>query len=93
MKEYSFTVKDKNGLHARPAGRLVTVAKGYESEIKVRAQGKEADGKRLLSVMSLGAKQGTELHFEISGADEAQACEALKKHLENGIDENEEKGS
>ena len=84
MREFNYTIKDKNGLHARPAGMLVTAAKGFESEIKISLNGKEADGKRLLSVMSLGAKCGATLHFEINGRDEDQAHAALCEHLEKG---------
>ena len=93
MKEFDFEIKDKNGLHARPAGMLATVARGFESEIRVISMGKEADGKRLLSLMSLGAKCGSQLHFKISGSDEEAACQALLKHLEGGLSENEEKRS
>ena len=93
MKDFNFEIKDKNGLHARPAGMLATVARGFDSEIRVSAMGKEADGKRLLSLMSLGAKCGSLLHFKICGVDEAAASETLLKHLEGGIGENEEKRS
>lgn len=80
MKEFKHIIKDKNGLHARPAGMLASVAKTFESDIRVEAQGKEADGKRLLSLMSLGAKCGTELHFKIEGKDEDVAIKALIEH-------------
>ena len=85
MREFRHVVGDKNGLHARPAGMLATVARSFESEIKVKAQGKEADGKRLLSLMSLGARHGTELHFIIEGKDEDVAEKALKKHCEEKL--------
>ena len=86
MKEFTHRVGDKNGLHARPAGLLAMVAKSFESEIKVYAQGKEADCKRLLSLMSLGAKEGTELRFVINGADEEMAEKALKSHCAEKLD-------
>lgn len=84
MREFRHVVEDNNGLHARPAGMLANVCKGFESEIKVKADGKEADGKRLLSLMSLGAKHGVLLHFIINGSDEKEAEDAIKKHLEAG---------
>lgn len=86
MKEFKHIIKDKNGLHARPAGMLATAARSFESEIKVFSQGKEADGKRLLSLMSLGAKCGAELYFKISGSDEEQAAAALKEHCKSKLD-------
>ena len=85
MKEFRHVVGDKNGLHARPAGMLAKKAKEFESEIKIKAAGKEADGKRLLSLMSLGAKHGTELHFIIEGKDEDNAFFELKKHCEGEL--------
>ena len=84
MREFRYVDEDNNGLHARPAGMLASVCKGFDSEIKVLADGKEADGKRLLSLMSLGAKCGTELHFKINGTDEEEAERALKEHFEAG---------
>lgn len=85
MKEFKHIIKDKNGLHARPAGMLASVARTFESEIRVEAQGKEADGKRLLSLMSLGAKCGTELHFKIEGNDEDVAVKALIEHCDTKL--------
>ena len=86
MKEFKHKIKDKNGLHARPAGMLASVAKTFESDIRVEAQGKEADGKRLLSLMSLGAKCGTELHFKVDGIDEDVAVKALIEHCKDKLD-------
>ena len=86
MKEFRHTIKDKNGLHARPAGMLASISKTFESDIRVEAQGKEADGKRLLSLMSLGAKCGTELHFKIEGSDEEMAQKALIEHCRAKLD-------
>lgn len=81
MKEFFYRIQDPNGLHARPAGQLATFAKRFSSEIRVRANGKEADGKRLLSLMSLGATHGTELCFHITGEDEEHAQTALEVYL------------
>lgn len=85
MKEFIFIIKDKNGLHARPAGLMATVAREFDSQIKVKSGNKEADGKRLLSLMSLGAKQGATLSFEISGADEEAAKEALEGYCKEKL--------
>ncbi len=87
MKEFDYTITDKNGLHARPAGMLATIARGFDSEIKVSTNEKEADGKRLLSLMSLGAKQGMTLHFQISGGDEEAAYKAIYDHCQGDAEE------
>lgn len=77
MKEFTYKVEDPNGMHARPAGKLATYAKQFEAEIKIACGAREADAKRLLSLMSLGAVCGAELHFYITGSDEEEACQSL----------------
>lgn len=79
MKRYMYTIEDPNGMHARPAGALAALAKRFSSDIRVRGGGKEADAKRLLSLMSLGAVYGTELTFDIQGVDESEAVAALER--------------
>ena len=81
MKEFTYTVADPNGLHARPAGRLAAIAKQFACSITVSANGREADCKRLLAVMGLGAVCGTVLRISAEGEDEDAACDALQKHL------------
>ena len=83
MEEITYTVKDKNGLHARPAGTIVNEAKKFKSEITVIKDGKEANGKRILSVMALGAKYNSTLKFEIKGEDEKEAKQGIEKVLKN----------
>ena len=78
MKQFTYQIQDPNGLHARPAGALVKVAKGFSSTVIVKNGEKAADGKRLLSLMSLGAIHGTSLHFSIEGTDEDAASRALE---------------
>ena len=79
MKEFSFVVVDKDGMHARPAGRLAMCAKQFASNISVRANGKTADGKRLISLLMLGAVRGTTLTFSIQGEDEERAAAELEQ--------------
>lgn len=85
MKAFTYKVALENGLHARPAGALATEARKFASSIKIKTGEKEVDGKRLLSLMSLGATNGTELNFEIEGEDEEIAYNALKSFCEGGF--------
>ena len=87
MIEFTYQVKDPNGIHARPAGKLATFAKQFRSDIQVKANGKKADAKRLLALMSLGAKAGDTLTFSIIGEDEETAAEQIKNHLEHSYGE------
>ncbi len=79
MKQFRYRVEDPNGMHARPAGSLATFAKQFDSQIRISVGEKTADGKRLLSLMSLGATQGSELQFSIEGEDEGLAAELLER--------------
>ena len=58
-------------------GLVIKLAKGFESNIKIHNNEKEADAKRLLSIMGLGAVYGTELIFKIEGSDEEMAQNEL----------------
>ena len=79
MKQFTYSIEDPNGMHARPAGALATFAKRFQSDVRVRAGEKEVDGKRLLALMSLGAIHGTELTFVITGEDEETAAAELER--------------
>ena len=58
---FTFTVSDPEGMHARPAGRLVAKAQEYESSITVAYGGKSVDAKRIFGVMGLDVQQGDEV--------------------------------
>lgn len=79
MKEFTYTIVDKDGMHARPAGRLAACAKQFASSIGVKANGKTADAKRLISLMMLGAVCGTTLTFSVTGEDEERAAMELEQ--------------
>lgn len=85
MKEFTFIINDKNGLHARPAGAISATSKKFISEIKIKCGEREADAKRLLSIMALGAKGGQSLDFKIEGEDEKEARDALLIVLEERL--------
>ncbi len=77
MKEKEVAVVPEEGLHARPAALFVKTAKAYSSDIKVLKDGKEANAKSSLSLMTLGAKQGDKLLIRAEGEDEETAVEEL----------------
>lgn len=82
MQSFNHTIGCTGGLHARPAGAIVNAAKQFSSDVlirKISAEGvKEADAKRLISLMSLGARKGETITFYINGPDEADAAERLR---------------
>lgn len=79
MKEFQYVITDAEGLHARPAGLIVKLAQTFSCAIRLNANGKAADAKRLFSVMKLAAKCGQALQVEADGEDEDVAIQALQK--------------
>jgi phosphotransferase system HPr (HPr) family protein len=64
-------------LHARPAGAFVRLAASFPCAVVVAANGKRANAKSILEVLSLGATGGTELELSASGDGAAEAVEQL----------------
>ena len=84
--EREFVVRSELGLHARPAGRFVSTAARFRSEVMV-ARGEEwVSGRSVLSLLSLAAAQGTRLRIRAVGEDAALAVEALGQLLESASD-------
>ena len=77
MKTFDYLIKTNEGIHARPATLIVTNAKQFQSQITIKNKDKEVDGKRMIAIMSLNAKQGDILQVTISGEDEQLAFEKL----------------
>jgi phosphocarrier protein len=77
MKQALFTIDDKDGIHARPAGILVQRMQGYSSEITFEKGEKKADGKRLFAVMKMAVRQGDKLIVTADGTDEDDAIAAV----------------
>ena len=77
MKEFSYIITDKDGIHARPAGELVKIAKEFESIILIMANEKDGDCKRIFTVMAFGVIKGQEVTLRFEGPDEDKAFEAV----------------
>ena len=71
------TIINKLGLHARAAAKLVSTASEFESRVLVSKEGREVDGKSIMSVMMLAASCGTQIELLIEGPDEKQARDAI----------------
>lgn len=76
-----YAIRDPLGIHARPAGELVKVSKKYECNIMLRANGKEADAKSILEIMSLGVKQNDVVEVLADGKDAREARTDVLKYL------------
>ena len=89
MQEKQITIINKLGLHARAAAKLINVTSSFSSDIQLNKDGRQVDGKSIMSVMMLAASKGTELTISTSGEDEQQALEAIEQLINNRFDEEE----
>lgn len=77
--EKKLIIKNKQGLHARPAALFVQVANKYESDIIVRKGKDEVNGKSIMGLMTLAAEKGTSIRLKIDGPDAKEAMQELER--------------
>jgi phosphocarrier protein HPr len=77
MCEREVRIENRNGLHARPAAEIVKAASKFRSEVTIRRDDMEVNGKSIMGVMMLAAEYGTTLWLRADGEDAEQAVEAL----------------
>lgn len=80
-------IKNKLGLHARAAAKLVHTAARYKSDIKVRKGEEEVDGKSILGILLLAAGRGSTITVKADGTDERDALDAVEKLIDAKFDE------
>ena len=85
MREFTYTITDPEGIHARPAGLCVKEAAKFDCAITSAKDGKEVDAKRILGVMGLGVKSGQEIVLKTEGKDEDAAMDALCSFLQENM--------
>lgn len=73
------TVKNKQGLHARPAALFVQVANKFDSRITVRRDKEAVNGKSIMGILMLGAEKGSTIIIEAEGEDAHSALVELEK--------------
>ena len=88
MRHAKLHIVNPLGLHARAASKLVDVAKNFASDVKVvNAGGIEADAKRIMNLLLLGAPVGSEVELFVQGEDENEALAALTELIDAGFHE------
>lgn len=87
MIEREVVIKNRAGLHTRPAATLVKTASKYKAEFFIYKDGMEINGKSIIGVMTLAAEQGSKLLLRFEGDDEAQAAEEIIGLFDRGFDE------
>ncbi len=83
------TIINKLGLHARAAAKLVTLASGFEADVRLRRDDREVDAKSIMGVMMLAAGKGTHLEVIATGPDAEPAVERLQELVMERFGESE----
>ena len=86
MKTFDYTIKDSIGIHARPAGNLVKLIKGFSSTVTIEKAGKPPiNGSALMKLMGLGVKCGETVKFTVEGDDEDAAAAAIEEFMKANL--------
>ena len=75
------------GIHARPSHAIVTTASRFQADVRLGFEGRWADARSILSVMTLGASQGARIRLEATGPEAGEALEALAELFASGFRE------
>lgn len=86
MEKITLRLKNKEGLHARPAAVFVQEANKFDSDVEIEFQGMKVNGKSIIGIMSLGAFYGEDITIIARGRDEEDAVKALEELIINGFE-------
>ena len=89
MKEIETKIANRLGLHARAAARFVQLANGFQSRITVSKDGSRVDGKSILGLLTLAAREGTRLRLTAEGDDASEALAQLDELVRDRFGEDE----
>ncbi len=86
MKQFTYTITDPVGIHARPAGLLVKAAKALDSTITIaKADGKSAAATKLMALMGLGIKQGDTVTVTVEGGNEDADVQTMEQFFKDSL--------
>ncbi len=87
MTEREITVRNRAGIHARPAALIVQTASKFDSTVMLRKEEEEINAKSIMGIITLGAGYNTTLTVRAEGDDEAQAVDEISRLFENRFEE------
>lgn len=85
--EEVITIKNRLGLHARPAALLVQAASKYASRIELEVEGTRVNGKSIMGVMMLAAAHGSRMKVIATGDDAQAAIDGIKVLIDSKFEE------
>jgi len=87
VKQVDCAIVNTLGLHARPAAEFVKTAGRFRSDVVVRKDGVEVNGKSIMGMMMLAAECGSSITIVVNGEDAEEACGALQGLIADGFGE------
>ncbi len=85
MRTFRYTIREELGMHARPAGLILQLAKEFKSDIIVTNRGREGDLKHLLSLINLDIRYQDTVTVTVDGPDEDAAAEEIQAFFEENL--------
>lgn len=86
MKQFTYTITDPIGVHARPAGLLAKAAKALDSTVTVaKADGKSAAATKLMALMGMGIKNGETITVTVEGGNEEANAAAMEQFFKENL--------
>ena len=87
MIQHTVKIRNRAGMHTRPASMIVKIAAKYKSEFFIIKDNYRINGKSIIGIMSLAAEFGSELTLRFEGPDEEKAAQEMIKYFEEGFGE------
>jgi phosphocarrier protein len=87
MVQQVVTIRNRAGMHTRPAAALVKLAAKYKADFFIEKDEFEINGKSIIGVMTLAAEQGSTMLLKLDGEDEQEALKDIVALVERGFDE------
>lgn len=86
MKQFEYTIIDALGIHARPAGQIAKMAKGFGDTVVTVTKGeKTVKAAQLMALMGMGVKKGDTVTVSVEGTNEEEAFTAVKEFFEKNL--------
>ena len=87
MVEKILTVKNRAGIHARPATLIAQMANKFTSEITLEKDSIVVNAKSIMGVITMAAGYNTTMTLKVEGPDESEAASAIENLLETKFDD------
>ncbi len=87
MQTQDVTIKNRAGIHARPAALIVQTANEFECDIFLEKDKNSINAKSIMGIITLGAGYNSVINIKTDGSDETEALEAIVKLFENRFEE------